>query len=221
MTIPSFGAIFDWDGVIIDSSKHHEKSWNLLAAESNRPLPEGFFKKSFGMKNLKIIPEILQWTQDPAEIKIISNRKEELYRELIRKDGIDALPGAHSWLQTLKDAQIPCVVGSSTDRANIELCLEVAHLQGFFHEIVSAEDVTQGKPHPDVFLKAAQKISKAASECIVFEDAPVGIEAARNAKIKVIALKTSNPPEALHRADFLIQDLSEMNFEIISKLFRV
>lgn len=209
-----FGAIFDWDGVMIDSSKHHELSWIALSQETGRPLPDGFFKKSFGMKNTKIIPEILNWVKDPLEVKSLSDRKEELYREIIRERGISALPGSVEWVQTLHRHQIPCVVGSSTDRQNIELCLQLLGLKNCFTEIVSAEDVKQGKPHPDVFLKAAQKINLLPSECIVFEDAHVGIEAARKAKIKVIALTTTHPRSSLSDADHILSHLGEMNFEI-------
>ena len=83
------GAVFDWDGVVIDSSRHHEESWNRLAAEAGRVLPEGHFLKGFGMKNEAIIPGILGWTRDEAEIRRLSLRKEVLYREVIRERGIE------------------------------------------------------------------------------------------------------------------------------------
>ena len=80
-----FAAIFDWDGVVIDSSAQHEKSWELLAAETGRSLPTGHFKKGFGKKNQVIIQEILGWSYDPEEIRRLGDRKEELYRELVRQ----------------------------------------------------------------------------------------------------------------------------------------
>ncbi|MES2307924.1 MAG: HAD family phosphatase [Verrucomicrobiota bacterium] len=206
-----FGAIFDWDGVLIDSSSHHEESWRALVLENGRKFSPDFFKKSFGMKNNRIIPEVLGWTQDPVEIKKISDRK------IVKKRPLQALPGAVQWVTELKAKEIPRVIASSTDRKNIELGLQIIGLDGFFTEIVSAEDVNQGKPNPDVFLKAAEKIKMLPRECIVFEDAHVGIEAARRAHIKVVALMTTHSKESLHEADYIIENLEEMNFEIAQK----
>ena len=90
----TIGAIFDWDGVVIDSSAQHEKSWELLAAEIGKTLPPGHFKKGFGKKNQLIIPEILAWSNDPEEIERLGDRKEELYRELVGQGGMTVLPGA-------------------------------------------------------------------------------------------------------------------------------
>ena len=92
------GVIFDWDGVLVDSSAAHEESWERLASETQKQLPEGHFQKSFGMKNEQIIPNILQWTSDSKEgeneIHRLSLRKEELYRQIIKEKGVPALPGA-------------------------------------------------------------------------------------------------------------------------------
>ena len=93
------GALFDWDGVVIDSSKAHEGSWELLGAEEKRALPEGHFKKGFGRKNQVIIPEILGWTDDPDEIERLGHRKEELYREIVVAKGVDRIPGIEAFLQ--------------------------------------------------------------------------------------------------------------------------
>ncbi|GAB4275448.1 MAG: beta-phosphoglucomutase family hydrolase [Opitutales bacterium] len=215
----SCGVIFDWDGVVIDSSSLHAKSWDLLAEEENRMLPEGHFKQGFGRKNAVIIPEILGWTQDPAEIARISARKEALYRELIDKEGLEALPGVRDLLNALREAGLPCCIGSSTDRANIDLALKVLGFEGYFDGIISAGDVTQGKPHPDVFLKAAACIRKEPQSCLVFEDAHVGIEAAQAAKMKVIAVATTHPKDTLVGADRVVDTLAQVTVGDIESLF--
>lgn len=210
--------IFDWDGVVIDSSSLHAKSWDLLAEEENRELPHDHFKKGFGRKNIHIIPEILRWTDDADEVVRLSQRKEALYRELIRKEGVVALPGVAVLLQSLQDAGIPCCVGSSTDRENIELALEVLGLRPFFADIVSAEDVKEGKPHPDVFLKAAARLGLPPSACVVVEDAHVGIEAAQAGGMAVVAVATTHPLESLQGADRAVATLeaiSPEDFEIL------
>jgi beta-phosphoglucomutase family hydrolase len=204
------GAIFDWDGVIINSARHHERSWELLAGETGRILPEGHFVRGFGRKNDFIIPELLGWTFDPVEISRLSLRKEELYREVVRELGITALPGVESWLRALRNEGIACVIGSSTHRENIVVTLDVLGLKEFFSAIVSAEDVTHGKPDPEVFLKAAARIGVEPARGVVFEDALVGIAAARAAGMRVVAVATTEPQEKLAHADFVVHRLDEL-----------
>lgn len=205
------GAIFDWDGVVIDSSRHHEESWERLAREEGLPLPEGHFKRGFGMKNEVIIPEQLHWATDRGEIQRLSLRKEALYREVVRAWGIDPLPGVSALLTSLADAGIPAVIGSSTHRENIETALGLLGFRDRFAAMVTAEDVHRGKPDPEVFLKAAGRIERAPAECVVFEDALVGIEAAKAAGMRVIAVATTHPLQELSHADLAVATLEAVS----------
>lgn len=207
----TWGAIFDWDGVVIDSSKHHEESWERLARELGQPLPEGHFKRGFGRKNEFIIPNLLRWTSDEADIRRISLRKEALYREVVAEWGLEALPGVRPWLERLREADVPCAIGSSTHRANIDLSLGLIGLGEFFTGIVTAEDVSHGKPDPEVFLKAAASIRRAPERCVVFEDAFVGIEAARAGGMKVVGVATTHPIADLGAADRAVHRLDELD----------
>ena len=204
------GAIFDWDGVIINSAAHHEESWERLARECAKTLPENHFKRGFGMKNEVIIPELLRWTSVPTEVRILSLRKEALYREVVRERGIEALPGVREFLQTLKDHEIPCVIASSTHLENITATLEVLQLEAFFSVIVSSEDVKRGKPDPEVFLTAASRIDVAPADAVVFEDALVGIAAAKAAGMRVVAVATTEPRDKLAHADLIVDRLDEL-----------
>jgi beta-phosphoglucomutase family hydrolase len=214
-----WGAIFDWDGVIIDSSAHHEESWERLATETGRSLPPGHFKRGFGMKNEKIIPDLLGWSSDPDEIDRLSLRKEELYREIVKEWGIAPLPGVPDWLDRLRDQEIPCAIGSSTHRLNIEIGLSILGFRERFASVVTAEDVRHGKPDPEVFLTAAARIGVAPQRCVVFEDALVGIEAAHRGGMQVVAVATTNPIELLKAADFAVHRLDELTVnEVASRL---
>jgi beta-phosphoglucomutase family hydrolase len=215
---PAWGAIFDWDGVVIDSSKAHEESWVRLAAEAGRTLPPDHFVRGFGRKNEFIIPEILGWTQEVTQISDYSLRKEALYREVVQERGQPSLPGAHEWLERLAAAGIPCAVGSSTHRANIEMILELIGLRPFFRAIVTSEDVQEGKPHPDVFLTAARQLGLPPGRCVVFEDAHVGIAAARAGGMKVVAVATTNPIEDLTKADLAVHRLDELSVDQVAAL---
>ena len=206
----NWGALFDWDGVVIDSSSHHEASWERLALEVGRALPADHFVKGFGRKNEFIIPKLLGWTHDPAEIRRLSLRKEALYREVVAERGLTALPGVRTWLERLRDAGVPCAIGSSTHRANIDLSLGLIGLAEFFTAIVTAEDVSTGKPDPEVFLTAAARIARPPERCVVFEDAHVGIAAARAGGMRVVAVATTHPTHELTAADLAVLRLDEM-----------
>lgn len=212
------GALFDWDGVIIDSSAQHEASWQRLAEEIGKPLPPDHFVRGFGMKNQAIIPQILRWTEDPGEIDAFSLRKESLYRDIIRAEGIRPLPGVIDLLGILDERGVPCAVASSTHRENIEVVFDAIGVRSFFRAVVSAEDVGRGKPDPEVFLKSAEKIDRRPGDCIVFEDALVGIEAGLAAGAKVVAVATTNPLEALGQAHLAVRSLSDCHWADLAAL---
>ena len=140
---PPFGAIFDWDGVIIDSGALHAQSWRRLATELGRPIAADSFIRGFGMKSARIIEEIHGWAKEPAEVTRLANRKETFYREIVAQSEIAPLPGVVEWLHRLHEAGVPCAVASSTQRLNIDAVLDRIELRQAFREIVSAEDVVQ------------------------------------------------------------------------------
>lgn len=194
------GFVFDWDGVVVDSSKQHEQSWELLAEAEGHSLFDGHFKLGFGKKNQFIIPNILKWTNDSQEIERLSLQKERFYRQIVRENGLAPLPGVSHFLNTLASENLPRVVGSSTPRKNIDTVLQVIELEGIFEHIVSADDVGKGKPDPEVFLKAAEQIGVPPERCIVFEDSLSGIEAGLAASMTVVGIATTNQPETLQEA---------------------
>jgi len=211
----NLGFIFDWDGVVIDSHAQHEESWGLLFKELDRPMPERFFKETFGMRNQQIIPMSFDFVKadDARAIAELGDRKEVLYREILRRDGITPLPGVEALLRELQERGIPASVGSSTPRKNIETIMEMTGLRPYFQAVVSAEDVTVGKPDPQVFLKAAEKLQRTPAQCVVFEDAFVGIEAGKRAGMKVLAVATTHPLESLGQADAAFVNLEGVSVE--------
>ncbi len=217
------GVVFDLDGVLIDSHDQHERSWFLLADEIGKPLTLAQFKESFGMRNVMCIPHVFRWTgpDDHDEIRTLGERKEELYRQLLGKDGIVPLPGVVDLLESLVAAGVPISLGSSTSRKNIEMCFASTGLDRFFGpNYTGAEDVTRGKPHPDVFLEAAAKIQRDPHRCLVIEDAHVGVEAALAAGMSAIAVTTTHPRASFHDSGVcrIVDSLSELDAEAIRSL---
>jgi HAD superfamily hydrolase (TIGR01509 family) len=219
--MPQIGFIFDWDGVVVDSSNLHEKSWNILAKEINLPLPDAHFKKGFGKRNSVIIPEILGWSQEKAKIEQWGKRKEEIYRELGEKSGIQIIDGIHDFLKEMKLNNISAVIGTSTDRENIELAFGQLGIENFFLDAICAEDVIQGKPHPEVFLKGADLLGLPPEQCVVFEDSLHGIEAATRGGMKAVAITTSQPASLLQEAgaDLIVDSPIELTVNSLVQLF--
>ena len=218
MPVKPFGVIFDWDGVIIDSSRQHEKAWQQLAAEEKHTLAKDFFLRSFGMKNENVIPNLLGWTNDPAEIQGLSLRKEEIYREILCRDAVSPLPGVLHLLEALTAQAVPCAIASSTPLANIECVIDRLGIRRHFRAMVTGEDVKHGKPDPEVFLLAGGKLGLAPAKCVVIEDAHVGIEAAQMAQMKVVAVATTHPAATLADADVVVNWLSELTVDTLEKL---
>ena len=171
------------------------------------------------MKNTFIIPKVLKWTETPYDVRRLSLRKEELYRDIVLERGIAPLPGVTGWLDELRRYGIPCAIGSSTERLNIDTILGVLGIRHYFSAIVSADDVSHGKPDPEVFLTAAQRIERRPARCVVFEDALVGIEAAHRGGMKVIGVATTNPIEAIGTADLAVRRLDELSIDKLAALF--
>ena len=213
-----FAALFDWDGVVMDSAGAHERSWEALAAEEKFTLPADHFLRGFGKRNVSIFPD-LGWATDEKEISRLSLRKEEHYRLILGDTPLEPLPGVRELLGQLKAAGIPCAVGTSTERRNIEVCTRLLGLDGHFQAIISSEDVTNGKPDPEVFLKGAAAFGVPPERCVVFEDSLAGIEAGLAGGMKVVAVATTNPIEKLHRATWAVERLTAVNLDSLRNLF--
>jgi beta-phosphoglucomutase-like phosphatase (HAD superfamily) len=215
------GAIFDWDGVIIDSSDLHLKSWEALAKELNLPLPNDHFEKGFGKRNETIIPQILGWSNDPAKIDHWGKRKEEIYREFGNNYGIKLARGSKNFLKQIPSSTFRCSIGTSTERENVELAINQHNLSPYFLGAACSEDVSNGKPDPEVFFKAAKILSINPTNCVVFEDSPHGIEAAIRAGMKTVALTTTHPSNTfMHlNPDLLVGSLAELDIDQVEKLF--
>lgn len=214
------GFLFDWDGVVIDSHAQHEESWVLLAQEIETPLFDDFMKVTFGMRNQSIFPMWMPHLEgNDAEIARLGDRKEELYRDILRRDGIEALPGVKDFLRAAGAAGIPCSVGTSTPRKNVDTVIEMAKLEGLFNAIVSSDDVSRGKPDPEVFLKGAEKLGRKPERCVVFEDAFVGIQAGKSGGMKVVGIASTHPIEKLTEADLAVHNLVGLEpLELLQKL---
>jgi HAD superfamily hydrolase (TIGR01509 family) len=214
--------IFDWDGVIVDSSELHKNSWEALADELHLALPQDHFQRGFGKRNETIIPEILNWTKEKNLIDKWGKRKEEIYREMGKSGGIYLQSGVINFLEQAKKYGIPCSVGTSTEKKNVLLAMEQHRIEDFFKLIVASEDVIEGKPNPEVFQKASYRLGHQPASCLVFEDSPHGIEAAKRGGMRSVALTTSHPAETFQqlKPDVIAATFDELRMDNLLALFQ-
>jgi len=212
----SHGVIWDLDGVIIDSAAAHWQSWQQLAAETGTTFTEANFRATFGTRNADIIPRFWS-TTSVAEVQRLADRKEALYRDLVRADA-QALPGALDLLRALHTAGWHQSLGSSAPMENIRLIIEVLGLGDYLDAAVSGEDAEQGKPAPDIFLAAARALGLAPANCLVIEDAVQGVQAAHAAGMRCIAVTNGHPNRDLAIAERMVTSLTEVPVATITEL---
>jgi beta-phosphoglucomutase family hydrolase len=200
-------ALWDLDGVLVDSTRFHYEAYHELLAELGHEVTFDDFRNLFGLRNESILRRLLG-ELPPAEAHRLANRKEEIFRGLIAGK-VEALPGAAELVRRLREAGVPMAIVSSTPRANIELILGSLRLAEAFDAIVGAEDVQQGKPNPECVLMAAQRLGVAPAGCVVLEDAPAGIRGGKAAGMRCIGVATTRPPAKLGEADLVVERLDD------------
>ena len=206
---PAF--LFDLDGVVVDSNALHVASWQEVARRHGFACADPEHIGKCGLRTTAVIRDLLRWPVAPEEAARIGFEKEEIYREWIRRDGIQPIPGVQAFLAEAGRLGIPCAVGSSAPRENVDACLRALDLERAFQATVSGADVARGKPAPDIFLKAAAALGQPPAQCLVFEDAPAGVAAAHAAGMRAWALLTSHAREELAEADAVVADFRALS----------
>jgi len=211
--------IFDMDGVLVDTYHAHYQSWLAMAEQEGFSFSEEEFAETFGRTSREIIAHF--WGEgrlSDAEIAEMDNRKEAAFRQIIERD-FPAMPGVHALLESLDAAGFRLAVGSSGPPENVATVIERLGAGSLFSATVNGMDVTRGKPDPQVFLTAAEKLGLPPARCAVVEDAPPGVEAANAAGMASIGLaSTGRKPQDLAAADLVVESLEALTPEGIRGL---
>lgn len=201
--------IFDLDGVVVDTARYHFIAWREIANKLGFDFTEEQNERLKGvsrMDSLEILLEIGGLSLDQKEKEALAKEKNDIYLEYIMKMGADeVLPGCKEFLKELKDAGMAIALGSASK--NAKLILEKLDLLDAFDAIIDGTLVTKAKPDPEVFLKGAEALQQDPAECLVFEDAVAGVEAAHRAGMKCIGVGDS---ENLKEADMVIPGFKEL-----------
>jgi beta-phosphoglucomutase len=215
------GVLWDVDGTLVDTAELHYQAWVALTHELNQPFTRQDFAATFGQRNPEIIPRLFGTHLTDREVADLGARKEDLYRTAAQK-GVELLPGVRPLLDDLRAAGFRQAVASSAPRENLELILRLTGSAPYFAAVVAMEDTQRGKPDPEVFLLAAGKLGIAPAHCLVLEDAPAGVQAAKAGGMKCIAVNfVGHHPETTlceAGADRVVQTLKQVSAETVRQL---
>ncbi|MBD1367045.1 beta-phosphoglucomutase [Mucilaginibacter sp. ZT4R22] len=210
--------IFDLDGVIVDTAVYHYKAWKRLANEMGFDFTEHQNEQLKGVSRMASLELILGWGQvtgaTEAEKEEMATRKNLWYTDMINQMTPDEiLSGAEEFVQACRDAGIKTAIGSASK--NTPIILAKLQLTQLFDAIVDGNSVSKAKPNPEVFLKGAEALGVEPAECVVFEDAVAGVEAALNAGMKAVGIGS---PKMLTEADVVVSGLDKFSLEMLEEL---
>ncbi len=209
--------IWDMDGIIADTAQYHLKGWQIVFGKRGVNYTEEDYRRNTGKRNDGIIKSVLGEKIAQNEIITIAREKDETFRQLISQN-IRPFPGVLKLITSLKEHKFKIAIASSAPMENIQLITQSLKIHNCFDAIVSGWETTKGKPDPQIFLLAAQKLGVKAKDCIVIEDAVVGVAASKRAKICCIAVTNTNPEESLREADLIIDTLEEITIDDLERL---
>jgi beta-phosphoglucomutase len=215
--MPRCGVIFDLDGVLVDSYRAHFASWQALFRELGIDYSEQAFAADFGRTSRDILRRTLGDRLPEERIRALDQRKESLFRDYLRENFV-AIQGAIELIDALDADGFLLAVGSSGPPENIALSLEKLQRGDKFAAVVTGNDVSRGKPDPQVFQLAGERLGLPPASCAVVEDAVHGIEAARRARMASIALTGTASRQLLAHADLVVDTLRELSPAVIRRL---
>lgn len=218
------GAIFDVDGTLVDSHDAHFIAWRDTLADEGIPYDHTAFARDFGRRNPEIINDLWdaegRGRPDDADIERIAHSKEDRFRAIL-SSAFPEMPGAGALIDALKAAGWRVAIGSSAPRENVALSIERLGTDADLDAVVCGDDVTRGKPEPDVFLAAAEGLALDPARCIVIEDAAPGIEAAHRAGMPAVGIaSTGRTREELDHAELVIDSLNELDPDRLARIIK-
>jgi beta-phosphoglucomutase family hydrolase len=210
--------IFDMDGTLINSTKADFLAWQKLFSFYGKSLTYEEYIPLLGIKSAQVVKEFLPVKND-EEIQMALTQKLVFFHEYVAENGIYPVPYADVFLKQIKQLDIPVALATSSRKAKMEMVMTKVNLVTLFDAIVTGGDVKNGKPAPDIFIKAAEKLGVRPPDCIVFEDASNGVKAAKNAFMKCVAISSTQSPESLREADLVIDSFKDLSFtDVCSRL---
>jgi beta-phosphoglucomutase len=211
--------LWDLDGVIADTGIYHCRAWQEIFGKRGVEFTEEHFIRHFGQRNDTIIRDTVGTDISQEELDIIAEEKEAAYRRLVAEN-IKALPGAIELIESLNRHGIKSAIASSAPEENIQVIIRGLGIEDCFQAIAWGREVTEGKPSPQIFLLAAEKLSTHPGNCVVIEDAIAGVIGAKQAGMKCVAVANSHSRNSLKEADLVVDTLETVSISDLAGLFR-
>jgi beta-phosphoglucomutase family hydrolase len=213
--------IFDLDGTLIDNNSFHLQAWQEFYKKRNRSLTEEEYKKHFnGKTNTDVLAHVFEEPLSAEDTEKYTNEKEDLYREIYAPH-IQPVKGLLNLLQQIHNAGIPMAIATSGIKVNIDYMFEHIPIRHYFKEVIYSKHIKKGKPDPEIYLVTAEKLPVAPEKCVVFEDSVAGIQSAKAAGMKVVAITTTHTIDELKIADKLINNYDEISVKDIYEMLKI
>lgn len=196
--VAAHAVVFDMDGVLVDSGAHHRDAWRAMFRDAGLTPPAEFWRITIGRPADEAVTLLVEGV-GRAEARRLAEVKRAHYTRLSQR-GTVAVAGVAAFVAALARDGVPRAVATSATRRDLDRVLDELGLRRHFTVVVTADDVHWGKPHPEVYLKAAAGLGVDPGACVVFEDAVVGVQAARAAGMRVIGVTSAHTSEELVRA---------------------
>ena len=210
-------AIFDLDGVIVNTVPLHFKAWQRMFKEYGKDFSfEDYKQKVDGIPRIDGARAILR-DLDRDGLQRAGDKKQGYFLEYLYKEDIPVYAGTVSLIKDFKKEGLKVAVISSSK--NCLPILKKTNLADLFNVIITGNDITKGKPDPQAFFMAADKMSAGPEGCVVFEDAVLGVEAAKRAGMRCVGIDRYGKPERLNKADLVVSDLGEIDAGKVKALF--
>lgn len=217
-----FAVLFDMDGVLIDNTNFHINAWLQFSQHHNRPITkEQYLENINGRVSADAMAYMFGRTVSPDELVEFTEEKEGIYRELYGPH-LRPTTGLIPFLDALKVENVPLAVGTSAPVSNVLFTLDGLSIRSYFDAIVDSSMIRHGKPNPEIYLTAADRVSIDPARCVIFEDALAGIEAGRRAGMTVIALATTHTHDELKNsgAALIVDDFTGLTVDVVRTLVR-
>lgn len=214
--------LFDLNGTMIDDMHYHVSAWHGILNNLGASISMEQMKEECYGKNAELLERIFPGRFDEKEKEKLSIAKEKKYRENFRPY-LRLLPGLYAFLNRAKAREIKMAIGSAAIMSNIDFVLDGLHIRNYFSVIVSADDVLHSKPHPETYLKCAELLHADSRHCIVFEDAPKGVEAALKAGMQAIVVTTMHQQQEFEQYPNIIcfaKDFNSIDSDLIPVFFQ-
>ncbi len=217
-TLPFKAIIFDMDGTLLESTEADYLAWQRIFERYNQHLDYEKYVTMLGIRSMNVITDFLGFKR-AEDVRRILIEKFDCFVEVVNEKPVVSVPFAGEFLKAVANSNLKVALATSSRKEKMNLLLTNLSFIHYFDAIVTGEEVHKGKPEPDIFLLAAERLGIDPIDCVVVEDGPIGVTAAKKAGMKCIAITATTPADRLHEADLVIESYEGVELsELLSRL---